>query len=194
MTSMKKIQVTVFLSVGVLALSSCRLPRGPVEVVLPNRSDEVMQAQKANQNHQDHQSQRFQQTVDENLSASKETARLAKENANLVEEIKFLREKNQTVSNENKNLKDQLAVKEQKLKQAEKELKDATDLLVDMQLEMNNWKMDVLGFRDEIRQAEKAQLNALLKILTVLGGEVKDEQSSDEVADAAVQSGPLNDQ
>jgi chromosome segregation ATPase len=153
-----------------------------------------MQAQKANQNHQDHQSQRFQQTVDENLSASKETARLAKENANLVEEIKFLREKNQTVSNENKNLKDQLAVKEQKLKQAEKELKDATDLLVDMQLEMNNWKMDVLGFRDEIRQAEKAQLNALLKILTVLGGEVKDEQSSDEVADAAVQSGPLNDQ
>jgi chromosome segregation ATPase len=156
-----------------------------------------MQARKTNQNNQNnqnHQSQRFRQSVDENTSASEDTARIEKENAKLVEEIKFLREKNQIISDENKNLKDNLVVKERKLKQAEKELQDATDLLVDMQLELNNWKTDVLGFRDEIRQAEKAQLNALLKILTVLGGEVKAGQSGDEVADAAGQSETINEQ
>jgi len=38
---------------------------------------------------------------------------------------------------------------------------------------LNNWKTDILGFRDEMRDAETAQLEALLKILKVLGGEVK---------------------
>jgi hypothetical protein len=40
--------------------------------------------------------------------------------------------------------------------------------------------MDVLGFRNEIRQAETAQLEALLKILRVLGGEVTVESASSE--------------
>ena len=45
---------------------------------------------------------------------------------------------------------------------------------------MNNWKTDILGFRDEIRDAETAQLEALLKILKVLGGEVKTKSAQGE--------------
>jgi hypothetical protein len=40
-----------------------------------------------------------------------------------------------------------------------------------MLIELNNWKTDVIGFREEIRAADRAQLEALLKILKVLGGE-----------------------
>ena len=49
-----------------------------------------------------------------------------------------------------------------------------------MRIELNNWKIDILGFRDEIRDAETAQLEALLKILKVLGGEVKTKSAQAE--------------
>ena len=42
-----------------------------------------------------------------------------------------------------------------------------------MRVELNNWKTNVLGFREEMRQADTEQLKALLKVLTILGGEVK---------------------
>jgi hypothetical protein len=41
-----------------------------------------------------------------------------------------------------------------------------------MRIELNNWKTSILGFRDEMRQADIAQLETLLKILKILGGEV----------------------
>ena len=59
------------------------------------------------------------------------------------------------------------------MEQTRKELAETTELVIDMRIELNNWKTDILGFRDEIRTAEKTQLEALLKILTILGGEVQ---------------------
>jgi hypothetical protein len=41
-----------------------------------------------------------------------------------------------------------------------------------MRIELNEWKTNILGFRDEMRNADKAQLQALMKILEALGGEV----------------------
>ena len=52
-----------------------------------------------------------------------------------------------------------------------KELAEANTLLVDMQKELTNWKSDVLGFRDEMRKAQKAQIDALTHIIILLGGE-----------------------
>ena len=51
--------------------------------------------------------------------------------------------------------------------------KQANDLLIEMRIELNNWKTNILGFRDEMRDAEKEQLKALIRILTVLGGEIE---------------------
>jgi hypothetical protein len=35
------------------------------------------------------------------------------------------------------------------------------------------WKSDMLGFRSEMREAAKAQLEALLKVLEILGGKAE---------------------
>ena len=54
---------------------------------------------------------------------------------------------------------------------AQKELTDANDLLKEMRQSLDKWKADVLGFRDEMRSAQKAQLDAMAKVLTLLTGE-----------------------
>jgi hypothetical protein len=57
------------------------------------------------------------------------------------------------------------------MKQTKKELNEANNFLQEMQLELNQWKGDVLGFRDEMRRAQKSQLDALSRILRILGAE-----------------------
>ena len=56
-------------------------------------------------------------------------------------------------------------------KRAKNELTDATDFMEAQQLELTRWKKDVIGFRDEIRQSQAAQLRALIKVLKLLGAE-----------------------
>jgi len=65
----------------------------------------------------------------------------------------------------------QIAALEAKLKQTQKELGEANELLIEMLTELNTWKSNILGFRGEMRDAAKAQLEALLKVLEILGGE-----------------------
>jgi len=60
------------------------------------------------------------------------------------------------------------------LSQTQKELEEANEFLQKMHVELNQWKADVLGFRDEMRKAEAAQLQALGKILRILGAEPAD--------------------
>ena len=60
------------------------------------------------------------------------------------------------------------------LKTAEKELSDANELLIEMRKELNSWKTNVLGFRDESNYIHKEQLKALVKILKLLGAEYDD--------------------
>ncbi|MHC4387094.1 MAG: hypothetical protein ACYS8I_03550 [Planctomycetota bacterium] len=102
---------------------------------------------------------------------------LSKKYAELSQEATMLRQKNQDFAAKNYQLKDQAAILEAQLQQAQKELTEANELLIEMRIELNNWKTDVLGFRGEMREAEKAQLQALLKILEVLGGEVQVESA-----------------
>ena len=95
--------------------------------------------------------------------------------AKLSDEASALRQQKQALEAENQKLKDDLQVCRDKLELTQKELAEVNDLLVQMRLELNNWKSNVLGFRDEMRDAEKAQIEALLKILKLLGGEIKTE-------------------
>ena len=41
-----------------------------------------------------------------------------------------------------------------------------------MNLQLNKWKGDVLGFRDEMRKAQATQLGALKQIMQILGAEL----------------------
>lgn len=118
-------------------------------------------------------SKRFQEPNPKGQTAVDSAIELAKEHAKLSEETATLRQKNQDLIAENRQLKDRVAALEPELTQTKKELTEANDLLIEMRIELNNWKADILGFRNELRDADKAQLEALLKILTALGGEIE---------------------
>jgi septal ring factor EnvC (AmiA/AmiB activator) len=97
--------------------------------------------------------------------------------AKLSEEAAALRQNKQTLEAENHKLETDLKNCGEQMAQTQKELTQANDLLVQTRLELNNWKNDVLGFRGEMRDAEKAQLETLYKILKLMGGEVRDNLS-----------------
>lgn len=108
-----------------------------------------------------------------NPTAVESAIALSDKYAKLSEEASALKQQKQALDAENKKLAEDLQNCRGQLERAQKELAEVNDLLVQMRLELNNWKSDVLGFRDEMRDAEKAQLEALLKILKLLGGEIK---------------------
>ncbi|MHC4531716.1 MAG: hypothetical protein ACYSXD_09175 [Planctomycetota bacterium] len=164
MKANKKISPCLILSVLTLLLTGCKILEEPVEVVLkpesnPQQSDATLK--------------RFQDAAPKGQTAVDSAIELSKKNAKLFEQMTVLQRDNQRLTAENTQMKDRIAVIEPELKQAKKELNEANDLLIEMRIELNNWKADILGFRNETRDADKAQLEALLRILEVLGGEVK---------------------
>jgi predicted RNase H-like nuclease (RuvC/YqgF family) len=92
----------------------------------------------------------------------------------LSETANQLREKNIQLFEENARLKKEVETLKAQLSQTQKELEEANEFLQKMHVELNQWKADVLGFRDEMRKAEAAQLQALGKILRILGAEPAD--------------------
>lgn len=125
----------------------------------------------------------FQDAASEGPTVVESAIELSKKYATLSEEMSRLKVEKQDLIDQNTRLKEKISTLEPELTQTKKELTEANDLLVEMRIELNNWKTDVLGFRDEMREADKAQLETLMKILKVLGGEVKDiEQEQDPVA------------
>jgi len=128
---------------------------------------------------------RFREPAIQGQTAVESAIELSQKYATLSEEASVLRRQNQDLIAENRRLKEQATFLDATLKQTQKELTEANDLLIEMRIELNNWKTDVLGFRDEMREAEIAQLEALLKILKILGGEVKRDPASRESTESA---------
>lgn len=116
---------------------------------------------------------RFQDTPMEGHTAIESAIELSEKYARLSDQTVALREENQRLITENENLLQQIATLEARLRQTQKELGEANDLLIEMLTELNNWKTNILGFRGEMRDAAKAQLEALLKVLEILGGEAE---------------------
>jgi len=115
--------------------------------------------------------QRFQEATTKNPTVVESAIELSDKYAKLIEEASYLKQENQSLASRNQQLKDQVTEIESKLRETQDELKDTTEVLVEMRLELNNWKTDVLGFREEMRNAQSAQLQALMKIMKALGGE-----------------------
>ena len=115
---------------------------------------------------------RFSSTGTQEPTAVESAIALSDRYAKLSEEASALRQQKQTLDTENQRMKNELQSCRSQLTQTQKDLSETNDLLVEMRVELNNWKNDVLGYRDEMRDAEKAQLEALLKILKLMGGEI----------------------
>jgi chromosome segregation ATPase len=177
----KKTIVFLFL-IPILLLLNCVSVQEP-----PRLSERAYSVQK-----QQSQSvaNRFLEAAPQKPTVVESAMELSQKHAMLSEEAAELRRKNKELTASNQQLKEQVASVEAKLHQAQKELNEANDILIAMRIELNNWKLNILGFRDEMRDAETAQLEALLKILKALGGEVmtKPAVKSDDTDSAAVAS------
>jgi chromosome segregation ATPase len=116
---------------------------------------------------------RFQDTPLEGRTAVESAIELSEKYARLADQSATLRQENQRLATDNENLRQQITSLDARLKQTQKELGEANDLLIEMLTELNNWKSNILGFRGEMRQAAQAQLEALLKVLEILGGQAE---------------------
>ena len=114
---------------------------------------------------------RFEVTENEEQTAVHSAVLWAQKYEELSLRNNELREQNNKLFLENNRLDRETEKLSMELEQTKKELAEANAFLQQMHLELNEWKTDVLGFRDEIRQSQTAQLEALGKILSVLGAE-----------------------
>ncbi len=165
-TNIKNFSLLI-LSALTFLLAGCPIVQEPIEVFL--KPDSTMQHQSA------FVQKRFQKAAPSGKTAVDSAVELSKKNTELFERMTAMQQESQGMIAENRRLKDRVAVLEPELEQVKKELGEANDLLIDMTTELNNWKMQILGFQEEMRDADTEQLRALLKILKVLGGEINTE-------------------
>lgn len=125
---------------------------------------------------------RFQELASQSPTAVESAIELSQKYAKLSEEAAVLRQENQDIITRNRQIKDLNTALKAQLQQTQKELTEANDLMIEMRIELNNWRTDILGFRNEMRDADTTQLQALLRILKILGGEVKTESAQNENA------------
>jgi chromosome segregation ATPase len=152
--------IALWLAMVALALAGCTAPQRPADAAA--RTGDPAAAAK-----------RFRDTPLEGRTAVESAIELSEKYAKLSDQTVALRQENQRLTNENENLRQQVTALDEKLKQTQKELTEANDLLIEMLTELNHWKNNILGFRGEMRDAARAQLEALLKVLEILGGEAE---------------------
>ena len=149
MKTNKKILFFLILSALTLQLTmltGCRALQKPIETIF--KSDPARHQSNA-------MAKRFTDAAPKEQTAVDSAIKLAQEHAELSEKTAVLQQKNHDFFIENQQLKDRIAALEPQLNQAKKELAEANDLLIEMRIELNNWKTNILGFRDEMRDAEK---------------------------------------
>lgn len=159
MTALKSMTL-LLAALLVFAMSGCTASQGPPDGLGVSAAGEPA-------------TKRFRNRPPEGRTAMESAIELSEKYAQLSDQAASLREENQRLATENENLQQQATSLEARLKQTQKELGEANDLLIKMLGELNNWKSNILGFRSEMRNAATAQLEALLKILEILGGEAE---------------------
>ena len=116
---------------------------------------------------------RFHNTTD-SPTAVDSTLKLSQDLETLTEKLASQEKLNKQLSDENHLIKQQKKLLEDELEQTKKELDQTNKLLMDLRVELDEWKASTLEFQKEIRNTDKAQLEALYKILQILDG--KNEQ------------------
>ncbi|MBN1818892.1 MAG: hypothetical protein JW828_16130 [Sedimentisphaerales bacterium] len=114
---------------------------------------------------------RFLEAEKTNASAVDSALMWSQKYDELLRKNEGLMEKNRQLFLENSDLQQQLGRLQTDLDKTRGELEDANSFLQEMHAELTRWKTDVLGFRNEMRDAQAAQLQALSKVLQILGAE-----------------------
>ncbi|MBS3821157.1 MAG: hypothetical protein GVY16_04725 [Planctomycetes bacterium] len=93
--------------------------------------------------------------------------------AKISQKLVYADRRNRELEKEKAQLNQRITELEGELKRTKSELADANVMLEEMKRDLNDWRKNVLAYRKEIRMSQTAQLNALQKILELLGGEVQ---------------------
>jgi TolA-binding protein len=148
------------------AVCGCSSGTNPVKIVLPPDFGEGSKPQSTAS------VKRFEQTDAAKTTAIEAAVEMSEKCSQLTAESAELKQKNESLRKERQQIENELEKTKTELQNTRRELSQANDLIMEMKVELNNWKADVLGFREEMRQADIAQLETLKKVLEILGGEV----------------------
>lgn len=124
-------------------------------------------AQSLQANQQSSIAKRFETPQEEAKSAVQSAVEISQKYTELAEQTAQLKQAKTDLEKENLELKTQVTALQKELEQTQKELTEANDMMLEMRVELNNWKNNVLGFRDEMMQAEKAELELSCKFSTL---------------------------
>ena len=189
MQTKQKILLSLIQIMLILLLSGCAITKEPgTFTVQPISATRQPPQQNVIQPPSGSVAKRFQDTNSISPTAVESAMELSQKYAKLSAESAVLQQENQDLSTKNIQLKDQNAALRAQLQQTQKELTEANDLMIEMRVELNNWKTDIMGFRDEMRDADSAQLQALLRIINILGGEIKTKSAHTENTTSAAAS------
>ncbi len=161
-----KYAVTILFVASVLAVGGCKMPDEPlsVDMFVPQEQSRQVVVQD-----DDDMAKRF---AEPDKSGDGETVAMwVKRYDTLSEKADRLSEDNRKIAVANSELRHKIIKLETELEKTKAELDDAVKFLGDMQIELVNWKRDVLGNRDRIEAAHGVQIEYLIKIVRLLGGE-----------------------
>ncbi len=161
------IKMLMLLSLAMLPLVfGCSGGQNPVKIVFPPEFGENKQPQSAAS------PKRFEQQSSVQANAIEKAIEMSEKYTQLSTESAELRKQNELIQQEKQQISSKLQQTQTELERTQKELSQANNLIMETRVELNNWKVDVLGFREEMRQADIAQLQTLQKVVELLGGEV----------------------
>jgi chromosome segregation ATPase len=161
--------------------SGCSGGQNPVRIVFPPEFGGNDQPQSAAN------PKRFEEQNSAQADAIEKALEMSEKCSKLTAEAAELQKQNENLRQEKQQLNSKLQQTQDELERTQKELSQANDLIMETRVELNDWKSDVLGFREEMRQADIAQLETLKKIVELLGGEVPQQLA---VADDAARKQP----
>lgn len=164
---MQIIKIVVIGLLGTVFFMGCNMIDDPIEITLPTFTKPAIQ-----DTQNKFLERRFTETKEQTPGAVENMLMWSQKYDELLSKTERLMDKKNSLTEENAEFKHQLSQLQLELEQIKKELGGANAFLQEMQLELNHWKDNVLGFRDEMRQAESAQIEALSRILKLLGAEM----------------------
>lgn len=169
-SGVKKINLIIW-TVPFCFAAGCTAPDDPLTILKPQEMAPAPTAPMViEQSSQDVQ-RRFETGTEQSSGAVQNAVMWAQRYEEMSLSNNELRQKNNELFLENNKLTQEAQKLQLSLDMTRKELAEANAFLQEMHAELNKWKSDVLGYRDEMRQAQKAQIEALAKILKVLGAE-----------------------
>jgi len=121
-------------------------------------------------------------------SAMEKVNELSEKYAALADKCMTLQKDNEALRDKNRVLADAAAKDKRDLEQVKKELADANTELAALTVDLARWKDNVLGFRKETLDAHVLEMQKLVDIIRLLGGETA-EQTPDKTAAKGAQTG-----